>query len=210
MYYTQSIESQTLELIKSLQGKNYLKDFHLVGGTALAIYLGHRKSVDIDLFSNFNFDTSVILEAVQQDYSFQILNISPNTIKGIIDNVSVDIIAHRYPYLKLPVVTEGIRLLSMDDQIAMKLNAICTSGQRSKDFIDVFYALNRYDISDMIGFYQKKYAQEGDSHVIKSLIYFDDTDLSDWPLILKNKNLQWKDVKTKIEKEVLRFIKERS
>ena len=51
MLPAKAVETTVLELIKSLQSKLYLKDFYLVGGTALALYLGHRKSVDIDLFS---------------------------------------------------------------------------------------------------------------------------------------------------------------
>ena len=47
MLYTETVEKSTLELIISLQSKTYLNQFHLAGGTALALYLGHRKSVDI-------------------------------------------------------------------------------------------------------------------------------------------------------------------
>ena len=166
MLHTNTIDSQTLELLKALQRREYLNGFHLAGGTALSLYMGHRTSIDIDLFSIFSFDASLLLEAIQQDYPFQVMQISSNTIRGRIDNVSVDIIAHRYPYIQQPILIEGISLYSMEDIIAMKLNAICTSGQRSKDFIDIFFCLDTYNIGEMIGFYQKKYNQEGDSHVL--------------------------------------------
>ena len=212
MLHTQAVDPTTLGLLKSLQSRNYLNGFNLVGGTALALYLGHRTSVDIDLFSNFNFDAAQLIELIQQDYPLQLYNTASNTLKGSIENVNVDIIAHRYPYLNEPSEIDGIRILSEPDIIAMKLNAICVSGQRSKDFVDIYFALdnNKYCLADMLKFYQMKYSQHGDMHVLKSLMYFDDVDLSDWPLLLKKLNLNWSDVRTRIEKEVLLLLKRKA
>jgi len=210
MLFKTAVEPATLELLKSLQSRDYLEGFNLVGGTALALYMGHRKSIDIDLFSNFAFDASVLLESIQQDYPLELYNTSSNTIKGSIENVNIDIIAHRYPYLNVPSLIDGILILSVPDLIAMKLNAISVSGQRAKDFIDIYFILeeNIFKISDMLKFYQLKYNQQGDMHILKSLIYFEDIDLSGWPVLLKKTSLKWNDVKKKIEKEVLRYLKE--
>ena len=212
MLHTKTVESATLELLKSLQSKVYLKGFNLAGGPALSLHIGHRKSIDIDLFSNFNFDVAIMIELIQQDYSLQLFYTAQNALKGSIENVNVDIIAHRYPYLIEPYNIDGIRMLSEPDIIAMKLNAILTSGQRSKDFIDIYFLLEKkkYDIGSMLNFYQMKYSQSGEMHVLKSLLYFDDVDLSDWPVLLKKPNLKWSDVRKKIEKEVLLFMKKLS
>jgi len=56
MLQTQAVDAKVLGLIKQLQSLEYVKSFYLVGGTALALYLGHRKSIDIDLFSISSFD----------------------------------------------------------------------------------------------------------------------------------------------------------
>ena len=69
MLYKETVDSTTLELLNSLQSKPYLKGFYLVGGTALALKLGHRKSVDLDLFSNFNFDVEQLLENLSADFN---------------------------------------------------------------------------------------------------------------------------------------------
>jgi len=209
MLFTKAVEPATLELLKSLQSRDYLNGFNLVGGTALALYLGHRTSVDIDLFSNFSFDAVQLMELIQKDYPLQLYYTAQNTLKGSIENVNVDIIAHRYPYLNDPSEIEGISILSEPDIIAMKLNAISVSGQRSKDFIDIYFVLEneKYSLNDMIKFYQTKYSQQGDMHVLKSLIYFDDVDLSDWPVLLSKPHLKWTDISTRIEKEVLKIIK---
>ena len=209
MLHTKTIEPSTLGLLKSLQSREYLKGFNLVGGTALSLYLGHRKSIDIDLFSNFSFDSGQLIELIQQDYPLQLYFTAPNTIKGSIDKVNIDIIAHRYTYLNEPAYINGIRLLSEPDIIAMKLNAISVSGQRSKDFIDIYFILeeHKYSIADLIRFYQMKYGQDGDMHILKSLVYFDDVDLADWPVLLRKTHLKWGDVCKKIEKEVLQYLK---
>jgi hypothetical protein len=202
-----AVEAPTLELIKSLQSKPYLQGFYLVGGTALALHLSHRKSVDIDLFSNFDFDASILLEHIQQDYSYQIFFSSSNTLKGSISNINVDLLAHRYELIAKTELIQGVHLLSLPDIIAMKLNAISTSGQRSKDFIDIFYLLDQYELESMLEFYKRKYKQEHVAHILKSLIYFEDVDLADWPVLILNPKLKWGDVKKRIEKAVLAYAR---
>lgn len=205
MLYIKSVRSSTLELIKELQGQKYLKDFYLVGGTALALYYGHRESIDVDLFSNEDFDERRLLEQIHNDFSYQLFFTATNTLKGSMSGINVDIIAHRYPYLQKPKTFEGIRLLSKRDLIAMKLNAISVSGQRSKDFIDIFYALNDFTIAEILTFYKEKYEQVSVSHIIKSLIYFDDVDLADWPVLINDPNLKWKSVKNRLKNKVLEY-----
>ena len=89
----------------------------------------------------------------------------------------------------------------------MKLNAISTSGQRSKDFIDIYYLLTIYRLEKMLGFYKEKYNQENTSFILKSLIYFEDVDLADWPVLIENPSLKWADVQKRIEKEVLDYAR---
>lgn len=68
MLHKETVDTSTLELLKELQSKPYLNGFHLVGGTALALYYGHRRSIDIDLFTNNSFEASKLLEEIQNDY----------------------------------------------------------------------------------------------------------------------------------------------
>ena len=206
MLHTETIESSALELLKSLQQKEYFQNFYLVGGSALALYYGHRRSDDIDLFSKDNFDAKQLLEQIHQDFSYQLSYTAKSLLKGTISGVKVDVIAHRYPFLRDPITVDSISLLSEEDIIAMKLNAVSISGQRSKDFIDIYYGLKNYTICDMIEFYKAKYNQQDASHVLKSLIYFDDVDLADWPVLVKDPDLKWETVMNKIEKEVIQFV----
>ncbi len=205
MLHTTAIDSSTLGLLKSLQSKPYLKGFYLAGGTALALFNGHRRSIDLDLFSDFAFDTSRMMEDISQDYKFDLMFSAPNTIKGTIDSVNIDILSHRYIIISDPVEEEGIRLLSEPDITAMKLNAISASGQRIKDFIDIYFLLEKYDLKIMLDWYMKKYNQSNDLLILKSLIYFDDVEESEWPVMIKERELDWKDIKRRLEKAVLDY-----
>ena len=208
MLHSQTVTPKVIRLIRSLQGKEYLQGFNLVGGTALSLYWGHRKSIDIDLFSDFSFDAGRLLEHIQQDFPFELFLTAHNTLKGGINDIKVDFVAHRYPLIKEPVIENRIKLLHEHDILAMELNAISTSGQRSKDFIDIWYALKKYQVSEIIDFYRLKYNQSHESHVLKSLIFFDDVDLADWPESLIDSNLKWEDIKKDIEESVLLFFKD--
>lgn len=208
MLHTETVDSSTLELLKQIQQKEYLKGFHLVGGTALSLLKGHRKSVDIDLFSNFNFDAGQMIENLSADFPFKLFFSANNTIKGSIGQVQIDILSHRYPLINEPLIIDNISMLSVEDIVAMKLNAISVSGQRVKDFIDIFYLLDDYTVDEMIIFYKKKYSQYNEVNVLKSLTWFDDTDLADWPIILKDPELKWTTVTKKIKKATQLYLKQ--
>jgi hypothetical protein len=207
MLHPEILDPKSLELLKSLLQKPYLQDFYLVGGTALALHFGHRKSIDLDLFSHVDFETDRLLEQLQQDFPFQINHSAPRTLKGTIYNVQVDFIAHRYSLLKNLNRMDGLRIASIQDILAMKLNAVAVSGQRSKDFIDLYYGFRKFSLKEMLSFYKRKYKQENVMHVLKSLNFFEDVDLSDWPVLLKEPELSWETVKEKINKGVLDFSK---
>lgn len=202
MLFKNTIEPKTLELLIKLQSLSILRNFKLVGGTALALQIGHRKSDDIDLFSNKEFDVREVLEYLEQKLDFFSDYTSQNTIRGSIDEVKIDLICHKYPLVKEPIFEDGIYFLSIEDIAAMKLNAIAGNGTRSKDFIDVYFILKRFTLPEILTFYKKKYAQRNVLHVIKSLVYFDEISTGDWPVMIVEKGLTLSDVKRTIEQNV--------
>ena len=86
MLHQETVSPATLGLIKTLQADSMLKGFLLVGDTALSLQLGHRISIDIDLFTQDEFDSTELLEYLEQTYSFQLQYIYKNTLKGIINH----------------------------------------------------------------------------------------------------------------------------
>ncbi len=207
MLFENTVEQSTLGLLVKLQEKEYLKGFYLVGGTALALRIGHRKSIDLDLFSNFNFDAVQMLENLSSDFQFSLFFSANNTLKGSIGGVQVDILAHRYPLIEEPVSVDSVSMLAVEDIAAMKLNAISVSGQRVKDFIDIYYLLDQYTVKELIEFYKRKYSQFNEVNVLKSLTWFGEVDLNDWPVLVKNPKLKWKAVQKRILEATGEYLK---
>ena len=92
MLQSQTVESNTLELLKSLMQKEYLDSFVLVGGTALALQLGNRESIDLDLFSNTDFASNDLLTSLLKDYQIVVNNQLSQTLITTINHVKVDFI----------------------------------------------------------------------------------------------------------------------
>ncbi len=195
MLHKETVGTTTLELIKQLQSDRYFQDFILVGGTALSLQIGHRISVDIDFFTQEDFDVPTMLEYLEQKYGFQEQYSHTNTLKGIINNVFVDLLTHNYKSVRPYVEIDGIKMASKQDIAAMKVNAITGSGTRIKDFVDIYFLLKEFSFSDIIDFYKTKYSTRNDFHAIKSLVYFDDLIVEEWPNMIFEKELTLDDLK---------------
>ena len=178
---------ETLSLLKDLQRDEMLADFFLVGGTALAVQIGHRFSVALDLFTLHSFDNQVLSEHLVRSYGAQISAVSKNTVLAAIRGVKVNLITHAYPLAGGLLEEEGLRLASMEDIGAMKLKAIAHSGQRLKDFIDVYFILERLPLEKVLGAYEKKYPHANLMIPIKGLTYFEDIDPEADPPIMGTK-----------------------
>ncbi len=94
MLFQETVTSATLDLIIRLQHDPLFKDFLLAGGTGLSLQIGHRTSIDIDLFSRNSFDSNQFLEYLEKQYDFQMQFMHHNTLKGIAEGVFVDLITH--------------------------------------------------------------------------------------------------------------------
>lgn len=207
MLQKNAVETRTLGILENLQSQTLLKDFSLAGGTSLALQIGHRKSIDLDLFSLNDFDVQQISEFLEQRFNFKIDFTSFNTLKGTIDEVRIEFITHKYDLVKPFIEQEKIRLYSVEDISAMKLNAIAMNGTRLKDFIDIYFILKQFSFSEIINFYMKKYKTRNLLHVVKSLTYFDEVNANEILQMLKEKDLTFSKIKTFIRKEVVNYSK---
>jgi hypothetical protein len=202
MLHKNTIQPGTLELLIKLQSDEILNNFSLAGGTSLALQIGHRQSVDLDLFTTDDFDVNFLLEFLEANYNFHSDFTANNTLKGFIDSVKVDFISHKYPLVNNIRNIESIKLYSIEDIAAMKLNVIAGNGTRSKDFIDLYFLLKEYSVQQLLNFYSAKYKTRNTFHVVKSMVYFDDISLQDWPVMVLEKNLNLEKLKKSIEKKV--------
>lgn len=202
-----TIEPGTLELLRALMEMPELSDFYLAGGTALALYYGHRKSVDLDLFSNRDFEDEAIVTLLNDrfaDFSYNSFK-NPVGIFSFIGQTKVDFVRYYRHDLLEPITAEdGIRLASLADLAAMKLSAILKRGVK-KDFWDISRLLDQFSVADLIAFYQRKFpGQQLLISIPQALTYFADADESEEPICLLG--YSWKDIKTKIQRAVSEYM----
>ena len=180
------IAPATFLLIQQLQAMPELKNFYLVGGTSLALQLGHRNSIDIDLFTNNDFEPADIENYLKEKFSFRTTLARKGTLLAVVQNIKTDFIKHSYPLLLPPITEESITFLSKEDIAAMKLHAIIQSGKRLKDFIDIYFLLMHFSMQQMIEFFIEKYKYSNPMIAMKAVAYFDEIDESiDPPKLLK-------------------------
>ncbi len=180
------ISPQTFKLIQELQRLPELKEFYLVGGTALALQLGHRNSIDIDLFSQNDFTAEELEELLKPKFTFTTTLARKNTVLAVVNNIKTDFIKHPYPFVLPPITEENITFLSKEDIAAMKFHAIIQSGKRLKDFIDIYYLLQYFSMQQMLGFFVQKYNYSNPMIAMKAINFFDEIDENiDPPKLLK-------------------------
>jgi predicted nucleotidyltransferase component of viral defense system len=200
MLQLETIEPVTLGLLKSLMSKTYLDQFVLVGGTALALQLGHRKSIDLDLFTVTDIDTDKLLDNLQKDYHVVPKVQTPGSLISDIEDIKVDFIRFKYSFAQPIKVLDGIRLLTVADIAPMKIDAISGRGSK-KDFFDLYFLLEQYSLQEILDLYSAKYQHSTLFHVIKSLAWFEDAEPQASPYVL-DKKVTWAKVKKRIAQAV--------
>lgn len=203
MLYKETVTPSTLELLRKLMDDPELQDFVLVGGTSLALQIGHRVSVDLDLFSIHSFVETDLNQYLIDRYHFETDFLARSTVKGEIEGVQIDCLSHAYPLVGETNMYENIRLASIQDIAAMKLNAISGNGTRIKDFIDIAYLAEYMSLNEMLASYQSKYKTMNVLIPVKALTYFDEINFDEPIKMLSSKKFNWK----KIEKRIYQMLK---
>ena len=204
MLQTRTVEPATLGLLKDLMSRTYLDQFSLVGGTALALQIGHRFSVDLDLFTTEPFIKEDLIEDLKLDYQVSVESESRNIVITYINDVKVDFVKVPYPRIFPILNIEGIRLLDMRDIAPMKLSAVTQRGSK-KDFYDLYFLLKKMTLEEMLNLYLNKFQNQTVFHVVKSLTYFDDAEKFPDPIVF-DKKLTWNKIKNKIHDVVIKTI----
>lgn len=197
MLHKETVDPALFRLIQQLCKEPALNNFILVGGTALSLQIGHRLSIDIDLFSAAAFEVNEIQEILQNEFDYYNQVKFKNSLLGSIDNIKVDIISHQYQWLQPAILTEGIRMASLQDIAAMKLNAIVGNGTRLKDYVDIAYLSVWFSLQDMLHFFETKYPKNNSMMAFKSLSWFNDINF-DVEIAYVNKKLSWQIIHTRI------------
>ena len=200
MLQLQTVLPDTLELLKELSSRPEMNGLRLVGGTALALQYGHRQSIDLDFFGTLAVEQDDIIEMFSSMDSFTIHNRTKRILQGALRGIKVDVIDYsQYPWIDAAVVEDGITLASPRDIAAMKINAIEGRGT-CKDFVDIYFLLQNYTLSELLDLYAQKYPNHSFFRALLSLNYFDDAEQQAMPKMLFP--VDWDKIKSAIITEV--------
>jgi len=187
------------------------KGLYLGGGTALAVYLGHRVSVDLDWFTEKPLQDPLNFAQELKDNGnpLVVTQVDRGTLHGSVHGVNVSFLEYRYPLL---VPTNRwpefhCFLASPDDIACMKLSAIAQRGSK-KDFIDLYAIVKTYrNFGEVLDLYKKRYAVEDIGHVLYGLAYFDDADREKTPMMLWD--VEWDAIKENIRQWLREYTDKR-
>ena len=185
------------EVLEDLMIDDLFSPYRVVGGTALSLQYGHRMSVDIDLFTDADYD-SLNYDLYYDYFTYKYPYVKYGNLKNVAfgtyfivgyseeNSVKVDIY-YTDDFIFDEIKNENIRMASDKEIIAMKLNVLLNGG-RKKDFWDLHYFLNKYTFDEMISFYEKRYPYNGISTLKNQFINFENADNDVEPICLLNKS----------------------
>lgn len=198
--HPETINKKTKSVLAKIKKLDWIKNFYLAGGTALAIQLGHRESVDLDFFSKDDFSISKIKEKLSGIGELSIDYEEAGTLSGVLDGVKISFFHYGYNQI-FPLINYGEILLADERDIAaMKIDTISSRGSK-KDFTDIYFLVKKYPLSQLIGFFEEKYKtiKYNKLHILKSFVYFKDAEKDPSPLMLAA--FDWEKAKREIERE---------
>ena len=203
-FYSDGLVESQLEVLRKAGRWLSQRRFYLAGGTALAIYLRHRRSVDLDWFTMERLSDPIGFAQALRDEGILFITdqTAPGTLHGQVSGVRVSFLEFRYPLLSPLAHWEeiDIHLASLDDLACMKLSAVAQRGSK-KDFFDIYaLCMQHRPLTELLELYRNKFSVTDIGPVIYGLAYFDDAESERDPLLLDKVN--WEKVKQAIVKWV--------
>ena len=183
-----------------------VNSFYLAGGTALALELGHRISIDLDFFTEDSFSTSVLVEKLKTIGKLKVEDQSDRTLNGSLDGVKISFFNYQYKLTFPTIEYKGVSLADERDIAAMKIVAVSGRGTK-KDFVDLFVLLKIYSLEAILEFFNEKYKECNYNivHISKSLTYFLDAYKNPDPEMLVTYN--WNEIKKYITRIIDQYMK---
>ncbi len=167
MLYWNTVTGLLRDCLLTLMEKEEFKNFRLVGGTALSLHLGHRMSVDIDLFTDAPYrsiDFEAIENCLRRNFVYVHGDFGGNHVIGksyVIGTdaenvIKLDVYYSMDSFFQDPVEEDGVRMATIEEIIAMKIDVIQRGG-RKKDFWDLHEVLANHNINTMIDLHRQRF-----------------------------------------------------
>ena len=206
MLFKSAVEPGTLELLKTICQLPEFNSFALGEGTNLALRNGHRLSVDLDFFTSTPFNTTGIYKAISTKFKpIELLFEQNQTMMFLINNFKVDFVLYPFDWLNSFDNIEETRLISLEDIIPMKLQAISNRFSK-KDFWDIELLLENFSLNKIIDIFKLKFPPADPGFIIHSLTNFEHADTEEDPVSLTTKT--WEEIKQNLEKTVIAYTQQ--
>ncbi|PIR62392.1 MAG: hypothetical protein COU65_03490 [Candidatus Pacebacteria bacterium CG10_big_fil_rev_8_21_14_0_10_42_12] len=203
MIHQNTLPKNTAKIVEDLQSNtknfDFLDSFYLSGGTALSLQIGHRESEDLDFFSTTSFDPNLLQNKVSLLGKLSETELSAGTLNTFVDNVKLQFLEYPYTLIKPTIRWNNITLSSIEDIACTKLQTIGMRGSK-KDFLDLYFLLEKFSLSELFILLEQKYENINYSktHILKSLVYFEDAEFQPMPRM--HADVSWPQVKDRLVK----------
>jgi hypothetical protein len=185
------------QVLRFLGGCCFADRFYLAGGTALALRLGHRRSVDLDFFSASDEVTRRTRQEIVRALApldVQVLEDVDGNLLTQVSGLHVGFFSYGYPLLEPTGRAEGVALAGLVDTGLMKLDALAGRGSR-KDFYDVYVIAQQMSLSDLLarGAVKYPYVRDFELMAVESMVLFENADRDLQPDLLID--VSWEEVR---------------
>jgi predicted nucleotidyltransferase component of viral defense system len=213
MLYYKTVNNLLKDVLLQLMAAKEFKNFRLVGGTSLSLQIGHRESIDIDLFSDVEYG-EIDFDALENylETNFKYIDHLSNIISGMgksyligedEDNTLKLDIFYTDKFIQPIYLEDTIRMATIEEIIAMKLDVVQRGG-RKKDFWDLHELFEKYSLTQMLDLHEQRYPYTHDRDlIIQNFTDFSIADDEFNPICFKGK--YWEFIKEDIEEIVLTF-----
>jgi hypothetical protein len=193
--------AETRHLLKRIKPEDLPAQSYLAGGTAVALHLGHRRSFDLDFFTPSEFIESQWENKIHHDFGFNLIKRDWQTLIGSIDKVKFSLFGYPYRQIYPNELLGMVSVASLPDLAAMKLDTIIGRGSK-RDFIDIYFLMQRFTLETLFAFYQAKYGnfEERQLMLKKALVYFSDADKDEMPDMIAS--VKWIEIKKMFLKKI--------
>lgn len=198
---------KTRNLLEKLASQKFAKNFYLAGGTAAELFLNHRRSDDLDFFSEKEFNFAILIKHLKEVGKFLGMKSAEDTLLGNLDDIKISFFSLPYKLLESPLKYKNLSIATPIDLALMKILAISDRGTK-RDFIDLYFLCQKVKtLEEFMCLFQKKFGKYDYNiyHIIKSITYFEDAEQDEMPKMYAE--IDWKKVKKFFSQEKPKLAK---
>jgi len=180
----------------------------LAGGTALALQIGHRVSVDLDFFTSLEFNSEQLIQKIKKTkLKLETLSESQGTFLAKINGIKFSLFVYPYPFLDTIQTYQTVKISGILDIAAMKLIAIYQRGTK-RDFVDLYFILKSVPFHQIASMAMQRFGKErmNPFQIGKSLVYFSDAQMDPDPNYKNKCDVEWETIKAFFKKHVKQFV----